>query len=131
MEASSANGPSTSSAAENEADEVSMMTVLTALFGIWLMRQGWLAPAYVACQATKCFLVEQCQAFFQGLVFLCLGHIVNVADTACISSQGLKADNDTALTSAAASMGLPADPSHQVINRRCKRKKRHLLEAAA
>ncbi len=36
-----------------------------------------------------------------------------------------------AMTAAAASMGLPADPSHQVINRRCKRKKRHLLEAAA
>ncbi len=58
-------------------------------------------------------------------------HIVSTADTACISSQGLGAGNGTALTSATASMGLPADPSHQVINRRCKRKKRHLLEAAA
>ena len=57
--------------------------------------------------------------------------MVGAADTACIASQGLEADNGTALTSAAASMGLPADPSHQVINRRCKRKKRHLLEAAA
>ncbi|KAA6418823.1 MAG: inner membrane PPF- chloroplastic-like [Trebouxia sp. A1-2] len=45
--------------------------------------------------------------------------------------EGLEAQSGTALTSAAASMGLPADLSHQVINRRCKRKKRHLLEAAA
>lgn len=44
---------------------------------------------------------------------------------------GVEAGNGgEALTSAAASMGLPADPSQQVINRRCKRKKRHLLEAA-
>ncbi len=56
MEASSGNGPSTSSAAENEADEVSMMMLLTALFGgIWLMRQAWLSPAYVACPCTNCF----------------------------------------------------------------------------
>lgn len=34
MEASSGDGPSTSSAAEGEADEVSMMVLLTALFGI-------------------------------------------------------------------------------------------------
>ncbi|DBB18364.1 hypothetical protein WJX82_008950 [Trebouxia sp. C0006] len=47
------------------------------------------------------------------------------------ADEGLGAGNGTALTSATASMGLPADPSHQVINRRCKRKKRHLFEAAA
>lgn len=56
---------------------------------------------------------------------------MGVADSACMSSQGVEADNGTALTSAAASTGLPADPRHQVINRRCKRKKQHLLEAAA
>ena len=47
--------------------------------------------------------------------------------------QGVEGGSDGAetVTAAAASMGLPADPSHQVINRRCKRKKQHLLEAAA
>jgi hypothetical protein len=54
MEASSGDGASTSSAAEGEADEVSMMMLLTALFGgIWLMRQAWLSTAYVACQCTN------------------------------------------------------------------------------
>ena len=50
MKASSGDGPSTSSAAEGEADEVSMMMLLTALLGIWFMRLGCLVSAHVACQ---------------------------------------------------------------------------------
>lgn len=47
-------------------------------------------------------------------------------------SQGAEAISNgaEAVTTAAASMSFTADPSHQIINRRCKRKKRQLLEAA-
>lgn len=61
----------------------------------------------------------------------------NGASSTSMSMEATSQDADTesigteAMTAAAASMSLSADPSHQVINRRCKRKKRHLLEAAA
>lgn len=65
MEASSRNGPSTSSAAEDEGDEVSMMMLLTALFGICLMTQGWLHQQMWLVRAQP--VLKYCQALLLGL----------------------------------------------------------------
>ncbi|KAL3135144.1 hypothetical protein ABBQ32_008079 [Trebouxia sp. C0010 RCD-2024] len=55
---------------------------------------------------------------------------MDAAQTQAMDSEST-GNGTEAVTVAAASISLPADPSHQAVNRRCKRKKRHLLEAAA
>lgn len=73
--ASSGDGVSTSSAAEGEADEVSMLGLLTALSHNSLMRQGWLAPV---CEDTK-----DCRNWYNACFTTDAKHILGVSDDSC------------------------------------------------